>query len=160
MVHAVYPGSFDPLHNGHLDVVERISKIYDQVTVAVLDNPLKNTKTFTIDERLAIIKASTKNLENVRAEKFEGLLVNYVRSKEAQIVVKGLRSVFDFDYELQMAHLNRHVSGDIDTSFMMTSAHWSYVSSTRVKELATYGADISELVPPATLKALKGKFSS
>jgi len=159
MVHAIYPGSFDPLHNGHLDVIERISKIYDQVTVAVLDNPLKNTKTFNIDERLTIIQTSVEGLENVKAEKFEGLLVNYVRSQNAQIVVKGLRSVFDFDYELQMAHLNRHVSGDIDTSFMMTSAHWSYVSSTRVKELATYGADISELVPPATLKALKEKFS-
>lgn len=160
MVHAVYPGSFDPLHNGHLDVIERISKIYDKVTVAVLDNPLKNTKTFNIDERLTIIKSSIEGLENVRAEKFEGLLVSYVKSLNAQIVVKGLRSVFDFDYELQMAHLNRHVSGDIDTSFMMTSAHWSYVSSTRVKELITLGADISELVPPTTLEALKEKFTN
>ena len=156
MVQAVYPGSFDPLHNGHVDIIRRASRIYDRVTVAALNNPLKASQTFGLEQRLTIIEDTVSDLDNVEVELFEGLLVRYVETLGAQVIIKGLRSGTDFDYELQMAHLNRHIGNAIDTAFMMTAAQWSYVSSTRVKELARYGADVSGLVPAASLRALQG----
>ena len=160
MAHALYPGSFDPLHNGHVDIIHRAADLYDSLTVAVLNNPLKNTKTFSIEERLGILETVTKPMPNVKAQTFEGLLVNYLEQVGAQVIVKGLRGVSDFETELQMAHLNRHVQPRAETVFMMTAARWSYVSSTRVKELTHYGADVSKLVPEATLAALQKKFES
>lgn len=157
MIHAVYPGSFDPLHNGHVDIIRRAARIYDRLTVAVLDNPLKNDRAFTIGERLEIIEEVVAPMEHVNAERFEGLLAEYMRVLRANVIVKGLRAISDFEYELQMAHLNRQLNPDVETTFIMTATRWSYVSSTRVKELARYGADVSKLVPPATLARLHGK---
>jgi pantetheine-phosphate adenylyltransferase len=159
MIHAVYPGSFDPLHNGHADLIRRAARIYDRLTVAVLNNPLKNDRTFTIDERLAVIEETVAGMDNVSAERFEGLLADYMRRREANVIVKGLRAISDFEYELQMAHLNRQLNPDVETTFIMTATRWSYVSSTRVKELARYGADVAKLVPPATLHLLHEKLA-
>ncbi|CAN5847981.1 pantetheine-phosphate adenylyltransferase [soil metagenome] len=158
MVHAVYPGSFDPLHNGHADIIRRASSIYDRLTVAVLNNPMKDSKTFTVDERLAILEDVVRDMPNVNTEKFEGLLANYMEQLGARVIVKGLRAISDFEYELQMAHLNRQLNASLETTFIMTATRWSYVSSTRIKELAKYGADVKKLVPRATLKALQEKY--
>lgn len=160
MIHAVYPGSFDPLHNGHVDIIHRAGRIYDRLTVAVLNNPLKNTKLFTIDERLAIIQETVKDLPNVTVERFEGLLAEYMRQSGARIIVKSLRAISDFEYELQMAHLNRQMNPDVETLFVMTATRWSYVSSTRVREIAMLGADVTKLVPPATLRRLHERFEA
>ena len=157
MIHAVYPGSFDPVHNGHADLIRRAARIYDRLTVAVLDNPAKGDQTFTTDARLEILEEVVAPLENVRAERFHGLLAEYVREIDGNVIVKGLRAISDFEYELQMAHLNRQLNPDVETTFIMTATRWSYVSSTRVKELARYGADVSKLVPPATLRRLDAK---
>jgi len=154
MVHAVYPGSFDPFHNGHLDVARRASHIFDHLTIAVLHNPLKNNHLFDAEERLELVNAATHNLENVSAEAFSGLLVDYMRQVQARVIVKGLRAISDFEYELQMAHLNRQMNPDVETTFIMTATRWSYVSSTRIKEIAKYGADVGKLVPKETEKAL------
>jgi len=158
MIHAVYPGSFDPLHNGHADVVRRAARVYDTLTVAVLDNPTKREPLFTVQERLEILEEVTRDMANVRVDRFDGLLANYAGVIQANVIVKGLRAISDFEYELQMAHLNRNLNPDVETTFIMTATRWSYVSSTRVKELAQYGADVSRLVPPATLKRLETKF--
>lgn len=158
MTYAVYPGSFDPLHNGHLDVIRRAAKIYDHLTVAVLDNPLKESKLFDIEERLAVIEETIKGMPNVDADRFEGLLADYVRRRKASVIVKSLRAISDFETELQMAHLNRQLNPDAETTFIMTATRWSYVSSTRIKEIAKYGADISKLVPKASLQRLQVRF--
>jgi pantetheine-phosphate adenylyltransferase len=158
MTHAVYPGSFDPLHNGHLDVIRRAARIYDRLTVAVLDNPLKENKLFSIDERLAILEETIEGMTNVDADRFEGLLAEYVRGRKASVIVKSLRAISDFETELQMAHLNRQLNPDAETTFIMTATRWSYVSSTRIREIARYGADISKLVPRASLRRLQERF--
>ncbi|NLG09148.1 MAG: pantetheine-phosphate adenylyltransferase [Deinococcales bacterium] len=160
MVHAVYPGSFDPLHNGHVDVIRRASRIYDLLTVAVLQNPLKQTGLFSAEERVAIIREATKGMPGVQVDSFDGLLADYTRRIGATVIVKGLRAISDFEYELQMAHLNRQLNPDAETTFIMTATRWSYVSSTRVKEIARYGADVSKLVPRATLKRLNEKLGA
>ncbi|MEX2502294.1 MAG: pantetheine-phosphate adenylyltransferase [Trueperaceae bacterium] len=157
MIHAVYPGSFDPVHNGHEDVIRRSARIYDRLTVAVLDNSLKPDASFDIDERLEILREVVGDLPNVRAERFEGLLAEYMRQVDANVIVKGLRAISDFEYELQMAHLNRQLNPEVETTFIMTATRWSYVSSTRIKELVRYGADVSRLVPAATLRRLQAK---
>ncbi len=157
MIHAVFPGSFDPLHNGHLDIIRRASSLFEQVTVAVLNNSFKSTKLFSIEERLNIIAESTRDLVNVKAQAFEGLLVDFMRLQQAQIVLKSLRSSGDFDYELHMALMNHHMY-PVETVFMTTEVHWSFVSSSRLKEVAALGADISQLVPSASLQALHRKF--
>jgi pantetheine-phosphate adenylyltransferase len=159
MVHAVYPGSFDPFHNGHLDVARRASDIFDHLTIGVLHNPLKSSHLFDAEARLELIHAATHNLDNVSAEAFSGLLVDYMRQVNARVIVKGLRAISDFEYELQMAHLNRQMNPDVETTFIMTATRWSYVSSTRIKEIAKYGADISKLVPKATEMALLEHFN-
>lgn len=154
MIHAVYPGSFDPLHNGHLDLIHRAARIYDRLTVAVLDNPAKRAA-FDVERRVAILREATADLEAVHIDRFQGLLVDYMRRVEGRVIVKGLRAISDFEYELQMAHLNRQFNADVETTFIMTATRWSYVSSSRVKELARYGADVSGLVPAASLEAVR-----
>ena len=157
MIHAVYPGSFDPLHNGHVDLIKRASRIYGKLTVAVLENPLKTSGMFTSEERVAIIREVTRGMSGVQVDSFDGLLADYTKSVGASVIVKGLRAISDFEYELQMAHLNRQLNPDAETTFIMTATRWSYVSSTRVKAIARYGADVGKLVPKATLKRLKKK---
>jgi Phosphopantetheine adenylyltransferase (EC 2.7.7.3) len=158
-MHVVYPGSFDPLTNGHLDVIQRASRLFAKVTVAILENPNKRGQyLFTVKERLAIVREATAHLPNVDAATFSGLLVDFVKRVGAQAIVKGLRAVSDYEYELQMAHLNRQLLPGLETLFILSATRYSFVSSTMVKEIARYGGDVSKLVPPATLRALKAKF--
>jgi pantetheine-phosphate adenylyltransferase len=158
MVHAVYPGSFDPLHNGHVDVIRRASRLFDQLTVAVTHNPLKDDGLFTVEERLAIVRETVAGMPHVAVTSFQGLLAFFMREANANVIVKGLRAISDFEYELQMAHLNRQINRDVETLFVMTATRWSYVSSTRVREIAGLGADVTKLVPPATLRRLQRRF--
>jgi pantetheine-phosphate adenylyltransferase len=158
MIHAVYPGSFDPLHNGHLDVIRRAARIFDRLTVAVLHNPLKPNTLFGIEERLAIVREATAGIDHVQTAMFEGLLVDFCRQQGAHVIVRGLRAISDYEAELQVAHLNRQMNPDVETLFVMTATRWSYLSSTRVKEIASLGADVSTLVPEATLKRLDARF--
>jgi pantetheine-phosphate adenylyltransferase len=154
MIHAVYPGSFDPLHNGHVDVIRRARRLFDRLTVAVVHNPLKPNSVFDVDERVAMVREATADMDNVEADSFEGLLVEYMRTLSANAIVKGLRAISDFEHELQMAHLNRQMNPDVETLFIMTATRWSYVSSTRVKEIASYRGDVSKLVPEATQRRI------
>ena len=147
---AIYPGSFDPVTNGHLDIIERTAAIFDKVTVAILVNSSK-TPTFTVDERIDMLKKATAHISNVEIEFFDGLLVDFVRSKGAKVIIKGLRAVSDFEYEFQMAMLNKSVAPDIETLFMMTGNKYSYLSSSIVKELGRLGAPVDEFVPQAIM---------
>lgn len=160
MIHAVYPGSFDPLHNGHLDVIRRAARIFDRLTVAVLHNPQKAVTLFDIDERLAILREATDGMPNVQAAMFEGLLVDFCRRERANVIVRGLRAISDYESELQVAHLNRQMNPDVETLFVMTATRWSFLSSTRVKEIANLGADVSALVPDATMKRLETRMKA
>lgn len=159
MTHAVFPGSFDPLHNGHLDIIRRAAGLFEQLTVAVLNNAFKSSKLFSIDERLDMIVASTQDLSNVRVVVFEGLLVDFLRVQQAQVILKSLRTASDFDYELHMAQMNFHMY-PVETVFMPTDPKWSFVSSSRLKEVAAMGADVSALLPQASLEALYKKFKT
>ncbi len=160
---AIYPGSFDPLTNGHLDVVMRAAKIFDRVTIAVLENREKRGRNlFSLEERLKLIREATRHarLENVDVDTFSGLTAEYARQKKITVIVRGLRAVSDYEFELQIAHLNRQLNKDLETVFIMAGTRYSYVSSTMVKEVASYGGDVSKLVPPVSLRALKSKFSA
>jgi pantetheine-phosphate adenylyltransferase len=142
---AVCPGSFDPPTNGHLDVISRTAELFDEVVVAVLVNKAKKTL-FSVDERMAMLVEITAPYPNVRVDSFHGLLVDYCRANQIKAIVKGLRVVTDFDYELQMAQMNQRLSG-VDTLFMSTSPEYGFVSSSLVKEVATYGGDVAHLLP-------------
>ena len=155
MVHAVYPGSFDPLHNGHVDIIRRAAGIYDGLTVAVLHNPLKAGALFTTEERLAIIREVIADMPTVNAEAFDGLLADYARKIGARVIVKGLRAISDFEYELEMSQLNRMQAPDVDTLYLMASPQYSFLSSSGVKELATFGGNIDNLVPERVARRLK-----
>jgi pantetheine-phosphate adenylyltransferase len=152
---ALCPGTFDPVTNGHIDVVERAARLFDQVVVAVIDNPNKEPM-FTAEERVGMLKEALGDLSNVEVASFSGLLVDYARDRDIGIIVKGLRAVSDFDYELQMAQMNRHLSG-VETCFVPTNPQWSYLSSSLVKEVAQLGGDVSALVPGHVLPLLKEK---
>ena len=143
---AVYPGSFDPITNGHLDIIERASRIYDKVIVGVLNNASK-TPLFTAEERREQISGVISGFDNVEVDVFDGLLVDFVKSKRASVIVKGLRTVADFEYEFQMALANRRLDGDIETMFLVTSMQNQYVSSSFVKDVARYGASLNGFVP-------------
>lgn len=154
---AVYPGSFDPITNGHLDIITRGSKIYEKLIVAVLINVDKKAL-FSIEERVDLIKQVTKNLKNVEVISFEGLLVDFAKLKNSKVILKGLRTVADFEYEFQMALMNSKLDSDIETVFMMTSSAYSYVSSSAVKQVAKFGGSIEGLVPIELIKEIKNKF--
>ena len=155
MKKAVCPGSFDPITNGHLDVIERASGLYDEVVIAVLVNNSK-TGLFTIEERVDMITESVEHLKNVKVDTWSGLLVDYCRAHNIAAIVKGLRAVSDFDYELQMAQMNLQLKG-VDTLLMATKPAYSFLSSSLVREIARYGGDVSTLVPPRVLKDLSSK---
>ena len=154
---ALCPGTFDPVTNGHLDIVRRAAALFDRVVVAVGDNPSKEPL-FPTEERVAMLEEVLGDLDNVEVDSFSGLLVDYARRKEIGIIVKGLRAVTDFDYELQMAQMNRKLT-EMETCFVPTSPKWSYLSSSLVKEVGRYGGDVSGLVPDLVLRRLKEQFS-
>lgn len=158
MIEAVYPGSFDPVTNGHLDVIERSARIFEKLTVAVVQNPSKNPM-FSIEERVRLLGQVTSHLPNVVIDHFEGLLVSYVRERGAQVVIKGLRAISDFEYEFQMALMNRTLDADVETLFMMTNNRYSYLSSSLVKEVARLGGPVDELVPPLVAAEVRVKLS-
>ncbi|MEC1179466.1 pantetheine-phosphate adenylyltransferase [Metasolibacillus meyeri] len=155
---AVVPGSFDPVTNGHLDIINRAADIFDIVYVGVLNNSSKQPL-FTINERIHLIKEITKNRPNIRVESSTGLLVDYAKEKGAQAIVRGLRAVSDFEYEMQITSMNRVLDESIETFFIMTKNQYSFLSSSIVKEVAKYGGNIGELVPPLVEQALKEKFN-
>ncbi len=154
---AIYPGSFDPITNGHLDIISRGAKIYDKVIVAVLVNMDKNCL-FTIEERVDLIKRVTKNIDNVEVLSFDGLLVDFAKMHNSRVILKGLRTMSDFEYEFQMALMNSKLDSDIETVFMMTSSEFSYVSSSSVKQVAKFGGNIKGLVPDELISELMEKF--
>ncbi|HEY9576373.1 MAG TPA: pantetheine-phosphate adenylyltransferase [Pseudobacillus sp.] len=153
---AVCPGSFDPITNGHLDIIQRGAKIFDKVYVVVLSNSSKKPL-FSVEERKALISEVTKHLPNVEVDSYNGLLVDYAKEREAKAILRGLRAVSDFEYEMQITSMNRVLDDNLETFFMMTNSQYSFLSSSIVKEVAKYDADISDLVPPAVEEALKAK---
>lgn len=153
---AIYPGSFDPITNGHLDIIERASKIYEKIIVSVLQNPSKNPM-FTLQERVDLIKDAVKPYENVMVDCFSGLLIDYAKKQNANVIIKGLRAVSDFEYEFQMALMNRKLAPDIETIFLMTSSQNSYLSSSIIKEVAKFGGCIEGLVPEKVKSSILDK---
>ncbi len=153
---AIYPGTFDPFTNGHLDIVVRIHDLFERVVVAVADNPSK-APMFPIPERIDFIQEAVSNLPNVETDTFDGLLVDYAKEKPSKVIIRGLRAVSDFEYELQMALMNRWLSHEIETFFMAPNAEFSFLSSGLVKEVARHGGDIRNLVPECVNKALQKK---
>lgn len=158
MRRAVCPGSFDPVTNGHLDIVKRASNLFDEVVVAVLINKKKQGM-FTVDERIELLEEVTAEFPNVVVDSFHGLLVDFCAEREIHAIVKGLRAVSDFDYELQMAQMNFQLSG-VDTVFVSTSPHYSFLSSSLVKEVATYGGDVSNLLPGVVNDRLRDRVAN
>ena len=154
---ALCPGSFDPVTLGHIDIIERASRHFDEVVVAVIRNPQKTQSLFTLEQRQDMLRECTAHLNNIRIEFFKGLLVEFAREHGADAIVKGLRAVTDFDYELQMAQMNQRLSG-IDTFFLSTSPNYSFLSSSLVREVARYGGDVSSMVPPIVAKRLIDRF--
>jgi pantetheine-phosphate adenylyltransferase len=150
---AIYPGSFDPLTNGHLDLIERAAKLFDRVVVAVAKNDSKQPL-FTLAERLALVKAAIRHLPHVEADSFDGLLIEYVARRKAQAVVRGLRAVSDFEFEFQLALMNRKLNDNFETIFMMPKDTYTFLSSRIVKEIAKLGGDVSAFVPPHVKTAL------
>jgi pantetheine-phosphate adenylyltransferase len=156
---AIYAGSFDPVTNGHLDVLSRAAKVFDEIVVAVADNSEKRGL-FTPEERVGLLKEATADLSNVRVTQFHGLLVEFAKRESACAIVRGLRAVSDFEFEFQMALMNRRLEPALETFFLMPKEEYSYVSSRLVKEVASLGGDVSVFVPPVVAKALHGKFAS
>lgn len=158
MKRAIYPGSFDPVTNGHVDIILRSSKIVDRLIVGVLNNSAKKSL-FSVEERVSMLKELTKDLPNVEVTSFDGLLVDYMREIDASIIVRGLRVVTDFEYELQIAQTNHIENTDIETIFLTTNLQYSYLSSTIVKEFASYGGDISKFVPEQFVDRIYEKYN-
>ncbi|MBW2984410.1 pantetheine-phosphate adenylyltransferase [Candidatus Woesearchaeota archaeon] len=156
---AVYPGSFDPVTNGHLDVIKRALKIFGRVIIAVGENPQKKTL-FSVEERVAMLKAATKKIKNVEVEHFNGLLITYAKKKNASAVIRGLRAVSDFENELQLALMNRKMDPKIETVFIMTRGMYCYLSASIVKEAACLGGNLKGMVPPIVQKKLKEKYKA
>lgn len=157
MKRAIYPGSFDPVTFGHIDIIERSAKMADELVVAILNNSAKNPL-FSVEERVSMLKDITSHVPNVKIQFFDGLLIDYAKKIGATIIIRGLRAVTDFEYELQIAQTNRIVSSEIDTVFLTTSLEYAYLSSTIVKEVASYGGDISHFVPEQLIPQIYEKY--
>ncbi len=154
---AIYPGSFDPVTNGHLDLIERASKLFERLVVAILLNPEKDGPFFPVPERVEMLKEVVGHLPNVEVDTFKGLLVDYARRKDARVIVRGIRAVSDYEYELQMALMNRQLAPDLETVFMLPAQAYSYLSSRLVREVASLGGSIKELVPPVVEARIRAK---
>jgi pantetheine-phosphate adenylyltransferase len=154
---AVYPGTFDPITNGHLSIVNRALKIFDKLIMAILNNPQKRPL-FSLEERILMIEEVLKSKSNVEVDSFDGLLVDYVIKKNSNVVLRGIRALSDFEFEFQMALMNRKLNRDVQSIFLMTDYKWFYISSTIIKEAASFNGDISGLVPPIVCQKLKEKF--
>jgi pantetheine-phosphate adenylyltransferase len=157
MRRAIYPGSFDPITNGHLDVIERASKLFDEVIVAITQN-VEKEPLFSLEERLEVLRTTVGRNAGVRIGQFQGLLVDYAVAEKAHAVIRGLRAVSDFEYEFQMALMNRKLQGSVETIFLMPKEDYTYLSSRLVKEIARLGGDVSKFVPPDVARALREKF--
>ena len=158
MKSAIYPGSFDPITYGHIDIITRSAKIFDNLTVAVLNNRAKHSL-FSVDERVNMIKDAVKDIHNISVVSYEGLLVNYAREVGANVIIRGLRAVTDFEYELQMSQTNANLSyGDIETIFLNTDLRYAYLSSSTVREVASYGGDISKFVTKEVAELVYNKY--
>ena len=157
MTVAIYPGTFDPMTNGHLDIIVRASDLFDELVIGVLNNSAK-TPLFSVEERVNILKKATNGISNVRVQSFEGLSVDFARQCGAKVIVRGLRLITDFEYELQMAQTNRKLAPDVDTTFLYTSLQYSFLSSTIVKEVVSFGGDISEFVPDYVAEMMHRKY--
>ena len=155
---ALYPGSFDPVTYGHLDVIKRAADVFDELTVSVLNNKAK-TPLFSVDERVKILQEATKDIPNIKVESFSGLLIDYAKSIDIHVAVRGLRAITDFEYELQIAQTNKVLSGGtLDTVFFTTSLEYAYLSSSSVKEIASFHGDISKCVPPFVAEKIYAKY--
>jgi pantetheine-phosphate adenylyltransferase len=158
MITAIYPGTYDPVTNGHVDVIQRAARIFDRVVVGVVDNPHHKSPLFTVDERVAMLNEALVGLDNVEVDVFKELVVDFARRWDAKAIVKGLRVVSDFEWEFQMNQLNRTLAPDIETVYVMASPQVSFVSSSGVKEIAAFGGNVEELVPRAVARRLKDMF--
>lgn len=156
MMNAIYPGTFDPVTNGHFDIIERCSKKFNKITVLVLNNPSKKHM-FSVEERIGLLREVTKDLENVEVDSFAGLLVDYMKKNNVKLIVRGLRAVSDFEYEMQMALMNNRLYDDAETVFMIARSEYSYLSSSIVKEVASFNGNITGLVPEIVELAMKEK---
>lgn len=156
MSKAIYPGSFDPVTLGHIDIIERAAGIFDELIIGVLQNKAK-TPLFSVEERVTMLGEVTKHLKNVKVVPFEGLLIDFANQTEAKVIVRGLRAITDFEYELQMSQTNRKLNSDVETIFLTTSLDYSYLSSTTVKEVASFGGDISQFVPKVVAEKVTEK---
>ncbi len=154
---AIYPGSFDPVTKGHLDIIKRSSEIVEHLIVAVLDNPRKQA-VFSLEERVEMLERSTTSFKNVTVDYFKGLLIDYAKLHKIGIIIKGLRAISDFEFEFQMALVNRKLNPGIETLFLMTNSKYSYLSSSIVKEIASFGGDICDLVPPEVYEIVRDKY--
>jgi len=154
---AIYPGSFDPVTLGHIDITKRGLKLFDHIIVAILHNPGKKSL-FTIDERLEMLNESMAGIENIEFDTFDGLLVDYAQKRGAHAVLRGMRAVSDFEYEFQLALMNRKLNREVETVFLMTGLRWIFTSSSIIKEAARFGGDVSDMVPPCVNKRIKAKF--
>lgn len=156
---AIYPGSFDPVTFGHLDVIRRAASMFDELTVSVLNNTQK-TPLFSVEERVNMLKEVTSSLPNVEVQSFEGLLIDFVRKNDARVIVRGLRAITDFEYELQMAQTNRVIAPEVDTIFLTTNLRYSYLSSSIVKEIAEFDGEISAFLHPAVAEKVREKLTA
>jgi len=154
---AIYPGSFDPVTNGHIDVIERASRIFDNLIITVGDNPGKEPL-FSREERVEMIQEATRDIKNVTVEEFEGLLLDYLKKKGSKIIIRGLRAVSDFEFEFQRALMNRKVNGDVETIFIMTKEDYVFLNSSIIKEMAMFGGSVKKLVPEVVEKRLEKKY--
>jgi pantetheine-phosphate adenylyltransferase len=157
-VRALYPGTFDPPTNGHVDLIQRGAKLFEHLTVGILNNPVKNPL-FTVEERVEMLSEATRTLENVSVATFDGLMVDFARQLDARAVLRGIRAISDYEHEFQMALMNRRLAPEIETVFLQPAGRYSFISSRMLKEVFSFGGDVTGLVPPNVLKRLRGRMS-